>query len=184
MPTPYFAIDYAAARKALVGAVSLGTGLGNNRIIREQAQGPVQPVPPRPYASFTFRMAAMRTPFRDSTVFENVAGNEHVTISGYRGIAVDITFHGESQDDAYGYATTFQASLYRDDVLRALRAYNFAVWAVQDVTDLTAMMATGYEGRAMVEFEMWTRIVSTVAVGDIQSVPLIGDVKTHLELTI
>jgi len=179
-----FAIDYVNARKALVAAIVLGTGLANNRIVRAQAQGPVQPPPPRPYASFMVRMAAMRTAFRDSTVFHDVEGNESITISGYRGLAIDLTFHGNSQDDAYGLATTFQASLYREDVLASLRKAGFAVWTVQDVTDLTSLMNTGFEGRAMVEFEMWTRIVSTVAVGDIQGVPLVGDVTAQGVLTL
>jgi len=178
-----FSIDYVNARKALVAAIVLGTGLANNRIVREQAQGPVQPPLPRPYASFVMRMAAMRTAFRDSTVFKNTEGNQSITVSGYRGLAVDVTFHGQSQDDAYGLASTFQASLYREDVLASLRAVGFAVWTIQDVTDLTSLLNTGFEARAMVEFEMWTRIVSTVAVGDIQSVPLVGNVQTHLELT-
>ena len=178
-----FAIDYVAARKALVAAIVLGTGLANNRILRGQAQGPVQPAPPRPYVSFETRMAAMRTQFRDSVVFSTVAGKDVVTVSGYRGISTDVTFHGHSQDDAYALATTFQASLYREDVLSQLRAAGFAVWTVQDVTDMTTLLATGYEGRAMVEFEMWTRIVSTVDVGDIGSVPLIGDVNASGALT-
>jgi len=184
MATPAPAIDYAAVRKGLVAFLSAATGLVNGRFILAQAQGPIQPVPKRPYATFQFRMTALKANFRDYTtpVPDSLTGA--VCYAGHRGVALDVTFHGRTQDEAYGLAVNCQAGLYRPDLLGPLTSIGWAVYTIGDVTDLTALLNTGFEPRAMCEFEMWTKIKTIVEPGYIESVPLVGDVVTGLALTV
>ena len=111
MPVRKPPIDYAAARKALVRAISIGTGLSQSRVLRAQAQGPVQPVPEKPYATFMFRTSAMRTGFRDTQIKAPEISSTAVYYRGTRGIAVDVTFYGSDQDEAYGLAAAMQSAL-------------------------------------------------------------------------
>ena len=185
MPTVAPLIDYAAARKGLVQAVAAGTGLAPNRIIRLQGQGPVQAPPPRPYATFLFRMAAMRVNYRDSMVPAPEVSPSAYYLKGNRGIAVDLTFYADDQDAAYGLAANMQSALFADPILALLRAQNFVIWQIGDVTDTAALLGTGFEGRALLEFQMWTTTAKLVDPDQIDGLRIVGDFTgdVGLELT-
>lgn len=173
MPAPL--IDYAAARRGLVAAVAQATGLPPGRIIRLQGNGPVQAEPPRPYATFQFRIASQRVPYRDSHVPAPEISPTAYYLKGNRGIAVDLTFYADDQDVAYTLACNMQGSLYADSTLALLRASNFVVWQIGDVTDTAALLGTGFEGRALFEFQMWTSTALLVDPDAIDGVRVVGD---------
>lgn len=173
MPLTPSPIDYAACRRALVTAIALATGLPNGRILREEAQGPDQPVPPLPYVAFMFRLAGMRTGFRDN--IRPVPGSDTAYyFSGHRGIAVDVTFFGREQEEAYGMAQVMSMALETPPVRDALRAAGLSTWSIGDVTDVSALLGTGFEGRALLEFQMWLNARLEVDLGRIEIVPVDG----------
>lgn len=183
MPVVPFAIDFTAARRALCATIAAGTGLGPNQILRAQAQGPVQPVPTRPFATFTFRDVGLRAGFRDWVMPAPEISKTATYITGHRGARVDVTFFGESQDDAYGLAITMQGALYCPPVVAPLRQANWAITRVGDVTDVSALLNTGYEGRSLLEFEMWSTSTQLFDPGSIDEVPMVGDIKLSGTLT-
>lgn len=182
MPLRKPPIDYAAARKALVRAISQGTGLAQNRILRAQAQGPVQPPPDKPYATFMFRVSSLRTGFRDTQIRAPEISNTAVYFRGTRGIAVDVTFYGTDQDQAYELAASMQSALSMPDVRGVLSAAKFAVWQIGEVVDVTALLNTGFEGRALLEFQIWTSSVVLSDPGEIYGVSVVGDFAGEIDL--
>lgn len=176
------AIDYAAARRALVAAIALGTGLDPSKIVRTQAQGPQAPRPMPPSCTFSSRTVSMRTGFRDSMLSAPDISPTAVRYAGTRGMAVDLNFFGRDQDEAYNLAVIMQAALYRYDLLQGLTAAGWAIYKVGDVTDITALLNTGFEGRALLEMEMWTRSVLLVDPGVVESAQVIGNVQTDYSL--
>ena len=178
-------VDYVAARKGIVAAVAQATDLPPGRIIRLMGNGPVQAPPPRPYATFQFRIASLRVPYRDSHVLAPEVSPSAYWVKGCRGIAVDLTFYADDQDVAYTLAANTQGSLYTDPVLATLRAHNFVIWQIGDVTDTAALLGTGYEGRALLEIQMWTTSAVLVDPDHIDGVRIVGDFAGDigLELT-
>lgn len=169
-------IDYAATRAALVKAVAQATGLPPGHVLRAQAQGPVQPPPGRPYCSFTYRLASLRTGFRDQVVYAPDLGPTMWRYRGARGIALDLNFYADDQDVAYTLASSLQAALAQAPTRATLAAAGCSVWQIGDVTDVTALVGTGYEARALLEFQMWLGFNGPVDLGTIEQVSVRGDV--------
>lgn len=174
MPLVASPIDFAACRRALIAAIGLATGLPNGRVIREEAQGPDQVPPSLPYAAFMFRLAGMRSGFRDNIRPAPQISDTAYYVAGHRGLAIDVTFFGREQEEAYGMAAAFAAALEAEPVREALGAANLAVWAVGDVTDVSTLLGTGFEARALVEFQAWLNSRMVVDLGRIETVPVEG----------
>lgn len=182
MPLRAPILDYAAARRALVGLIAYATGLPRGRIVRAQAQGPVQAVPKRPYATFAYRIASMRAPFRDCEVAAPQVSETATYLRGNRGMGIDVTFFAEDQDEAYGLAGNLQSALFEHDGLKILGEAGFAVWQIGDVLDVTALLNSGYEGRCVLDFQMWTSTHTLVDPGPIDGVTISGAITSGLVL--
>ena len=169
-------IDYAQTRKTLVQALCSMTGLGPNCVIRAQGQGPIQPRPALPYLSFKYRTAAMRDGLdalvqpvaQDSTLWQYV---------GARGIAMDLMAYGQDQDQAYGLALCVQSGLQQEPYLDILQQSGLSVWTIGDVTDMTTLLNTGFEGRALLECELWQGVNQLVDLGQMDTVSVNGHIQ-------
>ena len=181
-------IDYAATRKAWVQALCAITQLSPNQVIRAEGQGPVQPRPKLPYLTFKFRMVAMRNGY-DAVVPATDAGETMWQYVGDRGIAIDVMAYGRDQDEAYGLALGVQSGLQQQPYVEILGRAGLCVWKLGDVSDVTALLGTGFEGRALLECELWQGTSQLVDLGEMAIVPVVGNIaddggkQTHFELT-
>lgn len=181
-------IDYAATRKALVETLCAITELSPNQVIRAEGQGPVQPRPKLPYLTFKYRMAGMRNGY-DALVPATDAGDTKWRYVGERGISIDIIAYGRDQDEAYGLALGIQAGLQQETFTDILSAAGLCVWTTGDVSDVTALLGTGFEGRALLECQLWLGTSILVDLGQMAVVPVVGNIEddagkqTHIELT-
>jgi hypothetical protein len=166
-------IDYAAIRAALVKAMSLGTGLGTGQIIQAQAEQPNAPRPARPYATFQVKRSAIRNGM-DAVVPAPAFGPSMYTYIGERGIDYDLTLYGQTHEQAYTLAASLQTSLGTEPINGVLGAVNASVWSVGDVMDLSALLNTGFEGRALLELELWTTSQMVIDLGSIETVNTLG----------
>lgn len=166
MPLIVSPIPYGAVRTAIVQAIAVGTGLDPSAIVRAEPNEPNAPRPARPFATFKIRTASMRqgpdafSPSPDD-------GPTLWRYSGQRGMALELNFFGTTQEDAYGMAAAMQFSFEMGAVQAVLAAPNVAVWRVGDVTDVSALLGTGYEGRAMLEANLGIGIDVLVDFGSI-----------------
>ena len=187
MPLRASPIDYAQTRKSLVQSLQAATGLGPNQVIRHQGQGPVQPRPKLPYLSFRYRTASMRDGY-DALVPTD--GNDTLwNYVGSRGIAIDLMAYGRDQDEAYTLGMLVQSGMEQEPIQNILDASGLCVWKIGDVTDMTALLNTGYEGRAMLELELWQGTNILVDLGEMATVTVVGDIEddggrnTHVSVT-
>jgi hypothetical protein len=181
-------IDYAATRRAWVKALCAITQLPANQVIRAEGQGPVQPRPKLPYVTFKYRMAAMRNGY-DAVVPATDAGDTMWRYVGERGISIDVITYGRDQDEAYGLALGIQSGLQQQPFVEILSSAGLCVWTLGDVSDVTALLGTGFEGRALLECTLWQGTSQLVDLGEMAIVPVVGNIEddggkqTHLELT-
>lgn len=169
-------IDYAQVRKTLVQAVCAMTGLGQNQVIRAQGQGPVQPRPKLPYVTFMYRRAAIRNGY-DAVILAYAEGDTLWRYVGERGIAIDLTTYGRDQDEAYGLALSMQSGLQQEPIQDILGASGLSLWTLGDVMDQTTLLSTGFEGRALLECELWLGTSQLVDLGQMASVTVVGDIE-------
>lgn len=170
-------IDYVAVRTALAAAVRQATGLGQNAVVMMEPEEPIAPRPEVPFCAFKITSASIKSGW-DTMRYAHLAGDEAgvFTYSGPRGIVVSFQFFAPSHENAYGLAASLQAGLDQDAIWERLGASGLAVWRVDQVVDLSALLSTGYEGRAQLTVQFGTTAVSYVDVGTIGAVPLVGTV--------
>jgi hypothetical protein len=168
-------LDYASVRRALVASVALAAGVPAERVVRAEGQGPVQPRPPLPYIAFKVRRAAIRNG-RDAVVYAPELGPTTWRYVGERGLGVDLTAFGRDQDEAYTLAAQMQAALDAEPCAEVLNAGGLSLWSVGDVVDVTALLGSGFEARALLEIEVWAGTELIVDLGEIATVPIVGDI--------
>ncbi|RYF51818.1 MAG: hypothetical protein EOO38_02220 [Cytophagaceae bacterium] len=181
-------VDYAQVRKHLVRALCAMTGLGPNQVIRYQGQGPVQPRPKLPYITFKYTRSSIRSGY-DAIVPAFDDGDTLWRYVGERGINMDLVVYGRDQDEAYGLGLAIQSGLQQEPVAEILGDAGLSIWSLGDVTDMTELLGTGFEGRALLQCEMWVGTSQLVDLGQMKTVTVVGDVRddtgnpTHLSVT-
>ena len=168
-------IDYDGVRLALVAAVRQATGLGQNDVVMMEPEEPVAPRSEPPFCGIKITSVAIKTGW-DVSQYADLQGDQVgvFTYSGPRGIGATFDFFGLSHEQAYGLAVGFQAGLDQDLIWGQLESAGLAVWRVDQVVDLSALLSTGYEGRAQITVQFGTTAVSYVDVGFIGAVPVRG----------
>ena len=168
-------IDYDAIRVALVAAVQAATGLGQNAVVMMEPEEPVGNRPDVPFAAIKFTTTSIKTGW-DYCQHAGLTGDQAgmFTYSGQRSFICAFDFFGATHEEAYGLAAAWQSGLDQDQIWGALDVAGLAVWRADQVVDLSAMLNTGYEGRAHVTVQFGLTAVSTVDVGYIEHVPVNG----------
>lgn len=172
VPSP---IAYADVRTAIVEAISLGTGLPQSSIVRAEPNEPNAPRPARPFATFNVRTAATRHG-PAAWVRSPADGPTMWRLRGERQLGLELNFFATSQEGAYGLGMAMQLGLEMDAVKSALAGPNIAVWRIGDVTDISALLGTGYEGRAMLEVWFGIGIDVLTDLGAIAEANVLGSV--------
>lgn len=171
-PRPRFAIDYDALRVALVAAVRAATGLEQNHVIVAE---PEQPGAPRPAAPFaTLKIISGARAFGDD-------GAEQLSdtlwrFRGPRAMVVSFQFFGRSHEEALAYAAHWQAALGLPTIQARLAQGGLAVWNQGAVADISALMQTGYEGRASIDVTFGIASTLEVDLGTIETAPVTATV--------
>lgn len=153
MRHPNFPNDFDALRKAIARELVKVTQLDRDRVILAEGEAPNQPRPKKPYFSFKFNSPAIR--FGDDSK-DNVPDafgfpTTVVNSGGPRKMVVAFDCYGNSHEEAYNYMSLWQTSLDLSNIQADLREAGIAVWLIGAVADLSALLNTGYEGRAHME---------------------------------
>jgi hypothetical protein len=190
MSVPKFPINYDKLRKALVDEVQKITHL---TCIVAEPESQNWPRPPKPY--FTVKMVSPAIKQGDDSA-ENVlddmgASTEVWNRGGQRKLVVDFNCYAKSHEQAYDYASLWQSSLELETVQADLRRSGIAVWLATNVADLSALLNTGYEGRAHLQVEFGIASNLTEDLGSIETINVDGvttsdqniDNAVHMDMT-
>lgn len=174
-PMPVLAIDYDALRKALVAAVMDGCELDQNHVIMAEAEVAGAPRPALPY--FTLKITTPGARYGDDSS-EAVEGSSQMNYGGQRGMTVSFNAYGRSHEEAWSLAALWQARLGTPTTQGLLRKAGIAVWKPGAVADLSALLNTGYEGRAHLDCLFGVASNLTIDPGSIENVNVAGQVQT------
>ena len=175
-------LDFDSYRRAIVAAVALGTGLDPGQVIMLQPEAPNAPRPTVPYVGLRVLTVAVKTGFDAPVSVADDAGfpTGLVAYVGPREMNVSFECFGATHEQAYGVMAAWQASLDTPPVQQLLEASDLAVYTIGQVTDLSTLLLTAYEGRAQMDcsFGMTSRL--TVDAGRIDTVDITGSVVQNL----
>lgn len=175
---PALPIDFDAIRAGLVATVQAATGLDQNHVVMLEAEDTLSPRPSLPYIGLKFTTVAA-TMGRD--VFVPLDPNGTSTLYNYGGqrmCSVAFDAYGSSHEQAYGYLHLLMARLDQEPTQDMLAGYGLSIWDCSAVVDLTALLSTGFEGRAHMDCQFGMASNMTVDLGQIDYVPISGVVDT------
>jgi hypothetical protein len=180
MPTPTFRtpIDYDAKRMALVQAVAASTGLPQGQVVMMQAETMGFPRPNAPYVGMLVTSASVKYGYDYDEGVIDAAGEATglFNYTGNRSMSVGFDAFGKTHEDAYGIMAAIQAALESPPVELILDAAGMAVWDIGPVTDISALLATSYEGRSHMDVTFGMLSIATYDAGLISNVPFGGQV--------
>lgn len=177
-PTP---IDYDAKRRAIVQAVALGTGLPAGQVIALEPETMGAPRPKLPYVGFLVTAASVKVGFDWSSPVQDDATSGPTGRHLYQGVrmmSVGFDAFGRSHEDAYAVMSALQASLEYPPVASLLASAGLAVWDIGSVADISATLATTYEGRAHLDVTFGMTASLTLDLGRMDAVPVSGQVAS------
>lgn len=173
------ATDYDRVRVSLVEAVCEGCELDEDHVITLEAEQPGAPRPSLPYVGLKIIIPGGRIGGDGVQVLRtDPDGSMLVSYSGSRRMTVSFHAFGASHEQAYGIMATWQAALQTDAVRDILGGANVAVWKPGDVRDLSALLTTGFEGRAQMDVTFGVLSQLTQRVTTIRAVDIRGNVET------
>lgn len=138
-------IDFNAIRVALVDEVQRVTGL---TCIMAEPETQNVPRPPKPYFTMKFIGPALKT---GDDAHTWIAGGTTWNSGGARKMTADFNCYARSHEEAYNYGCLWQGALELFGTQTNLRAAGIAVWLCGNLTDLSALLNTGFEGRSHIE---------------------------------
>lgn len=147
MPLPKFPINFDALRKALIDEVQKVT---QTTCILAQPETQNTPRPKKPY--FTMQMVTPAAKEGDDSNDLTVTGTNW-NIGGQRKMTVDFNCYGNTHEEAYTYMALWQSSLELQAIQSDLYAAGIAIWLNGNVVDLSALLNTGFEGRAQMQVD-------------------------------
>lgn len=181
MSDPTLPLDYNKVRQAIAREIIKVTGLDPNKVIYLEPEQVNQPRPPKPYFGFKFTSPAQKIGDDDKRNVLDANGNPTTqwVSGGVRKLTVSFECFGTSHEEAYNYMGLWQTSLDMENVQADLRTYGLAVWQIGNVADLSALLNTGYEGRAQMDcfFGIAMNLVSDL--GSMETVEVKGTINTN-----
>jgi len=167
-------VDYNAIRAALATEVARVT---NVPCVLEDptVQNAPRPTNPgvAPYFSFKLTSPGIKS------------GDDHSTYDGtgtiynrggQRKMMVSFQCYAQQQETAYNLMALWQGSLELEQVQENLRKAGIAVWVIGNVADLSALLNTGYEGRAQMDCSFGIASNLTQDLGQIDTAEVTGKV--------
>jgi hypothetical protein len=137
------------------------------------------PQPKLPY--FTFKFTTPGAKSGDDTkswVLDNMGNPTTIVNSGgVRKMTIDFDSYAQSHEDAYNFMAIWQTALDLEDIQAILRQTGIAVWIIGNVADLSALLNTGYEGRAHMTCTFGIAMNLQSDLGEMDHVQVSGTVK-------
>lgn len=168
-------LDYNLIRKCIINAIQSSTGLDQNHVIVLEAEEPNSPRPSLPYIGMKITTPGAR--YGDDTK-QNIPGSTKWSSGGPRKMTASFEAFASTHEDAYNLMTLWQTSLDEENIQSFLRASGIAVWIIGTVADLTALLNTGYEGRAQMDCQFGLAVNLTSDLGEMDSVTVTGAITT------
>jgi hypothetical protein len=170
-------LDFNKIRKAIANEVERATGL-QCILLEPETQKADRPC--KPYFTMKFTGPAGK---QGDDSRQNVRDNlghptTIVNIGGQRKVTVSFQSYGNSHEEAYNFMALWQSSLELEGVQADLRASGIAVWLNGSVADLSALLQTGYEGRAQMDVEFGVAANLTEDQGAIETINIQGNIDT------
>ena len=174
-------LDYNLVRKAIINAIQYSTGLDQNHVIVSEPESPNHPRP----TSFPYMDMKITTPgsrYGDDTKQNVPDSNGNPTniwaSGGPRKMSVSFNAYAETHENAYNLMALWQTALDEENTQELLRAAGIAVWIIGTVADLSALLNTGYEGRAHMDCQFGLAMNLTSVLGEIDTAVVDGTVTT------
>lgn len=181
-----FPLDYNAIRAAIAREIMKVTQLSNNQVLLAEPEVQNEPRPQKPYFSFKITTPGSRYGDDSKDNVKDSIGNATPVFNsgGPRKMTVAFDCYGNSHEEAYNYMTLLQCSLDLANIQQDLYRSGIAVWIIGTVADLSALLNTGYEGRAHmdVQFGLAANIQSDL--GYMDTVTADGAITTDQNKTI
>lgn len=169
-------VDFNAIRINLVQTMMASLGLNQDHVILEEPEAPNMPRPTLPYASFKITTQGAR--YGDDTK-QNIPSTNLWTSGGPRKMSVSFNTYGSTHEQAYNLMCLWQTALDEETTQEALRRAGISVLIIGTVADLSALLNTGYEGRAHLDCQFGLAFNVTSDLGEIKTVPYTGTVETE-----
>lgn len=164
-------VDHNGIRIALVRAVQRATGLDQNHVVMAEPETPNEPRPTKPYMTLKLTGAGMRYG-RDVATIQNADGLYNY--GGPRLLLVSFNAYGTTHEEAYDLLSLWQAALGMEPTLAYLRQSGVAVWLPGQITDLSELLDTGYEGRAHMDCKFGVASNALAELGAIETAVVSG----------
>lgn len=170
-------LDFNAIRKALVDEVQKVTQV--TCILLEPETQNV-PRPPKPYFGLKFITPAAKFGDDSAQAVPDINGNPTTVwnYGGQRKMSVEFNCFGNSHEEAYNYMCLWQSALELETVQADLRTAQIAVWLNGNVADLSALLNTGFEGRAQMDVQFGIAANMTADLGEIDTAIVTGSILT------
>lgn len=171
-------IDYNAIRRALVAAVSCGTGLDAGFVIMLQPETDTAPRPPRPYVGIMVTSASIKGG-TDSVIpqpDDAGASQSLYLYTGPRTMSVSFEAFGRTHEEAYGVMGALQSAFDQPPVLDILSLAGLGVYNIGASTDMSSLLNTVYEGRAQMSVTFGMTANSLVDLGRMDTAVATGQV--------
>lgn len=180
VPSP---VDYAGIRAAFARAIQAAVGLEANAVIQLQSTVTAATRPQAPFAAFMLTSLGRPTG-RDARLPPDETGR--MAYVGQRMCTAQFQFMGRSVDEACGMAAAWASGVWHDHIEAILFSVgDISIFSVESPSNITDLMATGYEGRAVVNLSFGVASQTFVTVDTIQTVPLSGSAgASGLALTV
>jgi hypothetical protein len=172
---PTFPTDFNLIRKVMVREIIKVTGLDPSSVVVTEPETQNEPRPALPY--FGMKILVPGAKFGDDSK-QYVSGTVWNS-GGVRTMTISFDCYGNSHEEAYNYMALWQTSLDLENVQADLRQYGIAVELIGTVADLSALLNTGYEGRAHLDCTFHIAMNLTSDLGAEESVEVQGAVDTN-----
>lgn len=180
MPTTYkLTPDFNQIRATIAREIVKVTGLSSNQVVLEEPEQINAPRPQKPYFGFKITTPGARYGDDSKTnVLDNMGNPTEVWNSGGpRKMTIDFHCFGKSHEEAYNLMCLWQSALDLEDIQSDLRSAGIAVWIIGTVADLSALLNTGYEGRAHMDCQFGLAFNIQSNLGEIDSGAVEGTVN-------
>jgi hypothetical protein len=171
--------DFNQLRATFAREIVKVTGLSQNQVILEETEQINAPRPAKPY--FGFKITTPGSRYGDDAkinVKDNMGNPTQIWNSGGpRKMSVDFNCYGNSHEEAYNLMCLWQSALDLEDIQSDLRIAGIAVWIIGTVADLSALLNTGYEGRAHLDCQFGLAFNIQSNLGEIDSGSVEGTVN-------
>jgi hypothetical protein len=176
MLAPTLPLNFNVIRKAIVDEVQKVTG---RTCIMLEAEAPNAPRPDKPYFGMKFLTPAGK--FGDDSQSPVLDGSGNPTtvwnFGGQRKMIVEFDCYGQSHEDAYNYLTLWQQALELETTQADLRLVGLAVCLNGEVADRSALLNTGFEGRAQMDVQFGIASNMTADLGEMDTAVVQGTVS-------